>query len=49
MKKLNGSKKLITSVFISGTGSNLKKLINFSYKKKLFFKKRINQANQNIC
>ena len=33
MKKLNGSKKLITSVFISGTGSNLKKLINFSCKK----------------
>tara|TARA_B100001057_G_scaffold39320_1_gene35396 strand:+ start:329 stop:913 length:585 start_codon:yes stop_codon:yes gene_type:complete len=33
MKKLNGSKKLITSVFISGTGSNLKKLINFSFKK----------------
>ena len=34
MKKLNGSKKLKTSVFISGTGSNLKKLINFSFKKK---------------
>ena len=33
MKKLNGSKKLKTSVFISGTGSNLKKLINFSFKK----------------
>ena len=33
MIKLNGSKKLITSVFISGTGSNLKKLINFSLKK----------------
>jgi len=33
MKKLNGSKKLVTSVFISGTGSNLKKLINFSFKK----------------
>ena len=33
MIKLNGSKKLITSVFISGTGSNLKKLINFSFKK----------------
>ena len=31
MIKLNGSKKLITSVFI--TGSNLKKLINFSFKK----------------
>ena len=34
MKKLSGSKKLKTSVFISGTGSNLKKLINFSFKKK---------------
>ena len=33
MKKLNGSRRLITSVFISGTGSNLKKLINFSLKK----------------
>ena len=33
MIKLNGSKKLITSVFISGRGSNLKKLINFSLKK----------------
>ena len=33
MKKLIGPKKIITSVFISGTGSNLKNLINFSKKK----------------
>jgi len=30
MKKLIGSKKTKTAVFISGTGSNLKNLINFS-------------------
>ena len=33
MVKLNGKKKLIVSVFISGRGSNLKSLINFSKKK----------------
>ena len=32
MKKLIGPKKLRTSVFISGTGSNLNNLINFSKK-----------------
>ena len=30
MEKLNGKKKLIVSVFISGKGTNLKSLINFS-------------------
>ena len=30
MEKLNGKKKLIVSVFISGRGTNLKSLINFS-------------------
>ena len=34
MKKLIGPDKTKTAVFISGTGSNLKKLIKFSYKKK---------------
>ena len=34
MKKLIGSKKIKTVVFISGTGSNLKSLINFSKTKK---------------
>ena len=34
MKKLIGPDKAKTAVFISGTGSNLKKLIKFSYKKK---------------
>ncbi len=34
MKKLIGSNKNRTAVFISGTGSNLKNLIKFSYKKK---------------
>ena len=34
MKKLVGPDKTKTAVFISGTGSNLKKLIKFSYKKK---------------
>jgi|TARA_B110000438_G_scaffold259069_1_gene268201 phosphoribosylglycinamide formyltransferase 1 len=33
MQKLIGSKKIKTAVFISGTGSNLKNLINFSKKK----------------
>ena len=33
MKKFSG-KKISTAVFISGRGSNLKNLINFSYKKK---------------
>tara|TARA_B100001057_G_scaffold441702_1_gene476513 strand:- start:509 stop:1093 length:585 start_codon:yes stop_codon:yes gene_type:complete len=34
MKKLIGLKKLRTAIFISGTGSNLKNLINFSLKQK---------------
>ena len=33
MEKLNGKKKLKVSVFISGRGTNLKSLINFSKKK----------------
>jgi len=33
MEKLNGKKKLKVSVFISGRGTNLKSLINFSNKK----------------
>ena len=33
MEKLNGNKKLAVSVFISGRGTNLKSLINFSRKK----------------
>ena len=33
MANLNGYKKLNTAVFISGTGSNLKNLINHSKKK----------------
>ena len=34
MEKLTGLKKIKTAVFISGTGSNLKNLINFSQFKK---------------
>ena len=34
MKKSIGLDKINTAVFISGTGSNLKNLIKFSYKKK---------------
>ena len=34
MKKLTGSKKIRTAVFISGTGSNLKNLIEFSLTRK---------------
>ena len=34
MEKLTGLKKIKTSIFISGAGSNLKNLINFSKKKK---------------
>ena len=33
MEKLNGKKKLIVSVFISGRGTNLSSLINFSKRK----------------
>ena len=33
MTKLLGSKKIYTAVFISGTGTNLKNLIKFSFKK----------------
>ena len=33
MEKLNGKKKLVVSVFISGRGTNLKSLIEFSKKK----------------
>ena len=33
MKKLIGSKRIKTAVFISGTGTNLKNLIIFSTKK----------------
>ena len=33
MEKLNGKKKLVISVFISGRGTNLKSLIEFSKKK----------------
>ena len=33
MVKLTGTKKIRTAVFISGMGSNLKKLIKFSLKK----------------
>ena len=33
MEKLSGKKKLRVSVFISGRGTNLKSLINFSRKK----------------
>ena len=33
MEKLNGKKKIIVSVFISGRGTNLKSLIEFSKKK----------------
>tara|TARA_Y100000992_G_scaffold302669_2_gene278178 strand:- start:1024 stop:1608 length:585 start_codon:yes stop_codon:yes gene_type:complete len=37
MKKLNGNKKINISVFISGKGSNLKNLIEFSKRKKSKF------------
>ena len=39
MKKLNGINKKNIAVFISGRGSNLKSLINYSKKKK--FKDKI--------
>jgi phosphoribosylglycinamide formyltransferase 1 len=38
MKKLDGLKKVSTAVFISGSGSNLKNLINHSKKKNSKFK-----------
>ena len=33
MEKSTGDKKINSAVFISGTGSNLKNLLNFSFKK----------------
>ena len=33
MKKLTGLDKIKTAIFISGSGSNLKSLIKFSYEK----------------
>ena len=33
MKKLTGLDKIKTAIFISGSGSNLKNLIKFSYEK----------------
>ena len=38
MKKLIGPKKIETAVFISGTGSNLKSLINSSLSKHSYIK-----------
>jgi formyltetrahydrofolate-dependent phosphoribosylglycinamide formyltransferase len=38
MEKLNGKKKIKISVFISGRGTNLRSLINFSKQKKAKFK-----------
>jgi phosphoribosylglycinamide formyltransferase-1 len=38
MEKLNGKKKLRVSVFISGRGTNLKSIINFSKRKSSPFK-----------
>ena len=48
MEKLNGKKKIKVSVFISGRGTNLKSLINFSkHKKSLFSIKLIICNNKN--
>ena len=38
MKKLNGDLKYNIAVFISGRGSNLNSIINYSFKKKLSIK-----------
>tara|TARA_A100001015_G_scaffold124739_2_gene138221 strand:- start:6 stop:236 length:231 start_codon:yes stop_codon:yes gene_type:complete len=38
MPKLIGIRKINIAVFISGTGSNLKNLINYSFKKNSKFK-----------
>ena len=45
MAKLIGLNRIKTAVFISGTGSNLKNLINFSKTKKIF--KWLKQNNIN--
>ena len=42
MAKSTGPKKINCAVFISGTGSNLKSLIQFSKKKKFIYFDRIN-------
>ena len=48
MKKLTGLNKIKTSIFISGTGSNLRSLIKFSTKKKspIFIKSVISSNNK---
>ena len=42
MVLLTGFNKIKTAVFISGTGSNLKSLIEFSKKKKITYINRFN-------
>ena len=46
MVQSTGIKKIKCAVFISGTGSNLKSLIQFSKKKKLTYINRINNFEQ---
>jgi len=47
MRKLTGSKKIKTAVFISGKGSNLKNLIKFSKFKKYPFSINLILSNTN--
>ena len=49
MVKLIGNKKLNIAVFISGTGSNFKNLINHSLKKKSKFKIRLLITNNSVA
>ena len=49
MKRLSGNKKIKTAIFISGRGSNLKKLISFSKTKKSPIKINIIVSNNKFA
>ena len=49
MVKLIGNKKINVAVFISGTGSNFKNLINHSLKKKSKFEIRLVISNNSMA
>ena len=46
MKKLNGDLKNNIAVFISGRGSNLNSIINYSLKKKTIYKVKLVISNK---
>ena len=46
MKKLNGKLKYNIAVFISGRGSNLKSIINYSFEKKTSYNVKVIISNK---